>query len=127
MPTHLLDTDILIDFLRGRSQARAFLGGYKAGADRPYISVVSVSEIWAGARPSEKAATSALLAALNKVPVSENIAATAGQFLNAYGHSHGVELADALIAATATEIKAALVTRNLKHYPMPAIELLKPY
>ena len=86
-----------------------------------------MSEIWAGSRPAERAATGALLSALNKVPVSENIASMAGEFLKAYRRSHGVELADALIAATAIEIQAVLVTRNVKHYPMPAVRLLRPY
>ena len=127
MPIHLLDTDILIDFLRGRREARALLASYGTTAERPYISVVSVSEIWAGSRPAEKAATGALLSALNKVPVSESIAAAAGEFLNTYRHGHGVELGDALIAATAVEIQATLLTRNVKHYPMPAVKLFRPY
>ncbi len=35
MAVHLLDTDILIDFLRGRGEARAFLDRYEAAASRP--------------------------------------------------------------------------------------------
>jgi predicted nucleic acid-binding protein len=123
----LLDTDILIDFLRGRVEARTLLVSYRARGDRPIISVVSVSEVWAGSRPAEKAPTAALLSALGKIPVSEKIAAMAGDFLSAYRRSHGVELADALIAATAVESNATLVTRNTKHYPMPAVTVLKPY
>ena len=127
MPIHLLDTDILIDFLRGRGEARALLASNEAAAERPFISVVSVSELWAGSRRAEKAATGALLSTLNKIPVSEKIAAVAGNFLNAYRRTHGVELADALIAATAVEINATLVTRNVKHHPMPALRILRPY
>jgi predicted nucleic acid-binding protein len=38
-----------------------------------------------------------------------------------------VELGDALIAATAAQAGADLVTRNLKHYPMPDIHVITPY
>ena len=127
MPTHLLDTDILIDFLRGRVEARTLLASYEERGDRPLISVVSVTELWAGSRPAEKSATAALLSALGKIPVSEKIASLAGDFLCTYRRSHSVELADALIAATAADSSAILVTRNAKHYPMAAVKILKPY
>lgn len=127
MPVYLLDTDILIDFLRGRAEARALLTRYEAAAEQPVISVVSVSEVWAGTRPGERAATSALLSALSKIPVSEKIAVAAGGILRTCRRSHGVELGDALIAATAVEIDGALVTRNVKHYPMLGVRVLRPY
>ena len=42
----------------------------------------------------------------------------AGIYLARFRKSHGVELADALIAAGAVTSKAELWTRNKKHYPM---------
>jgi predicted nucleic acid-binding protein len=124
---HLLDTDILIDFLRGRGEARTFLGRYEAAAEPPVISVVSVAELWAGMRQGEERATDALLSALRKIPLSEEIALAAGNMLRTYRRSHGTELGDALIASTAVELGATLITRNVKHYPMPAVTVLRPY
>ena len=69
MAIHLLDTDILIDFLRGRGEARAFLHRYEAAAEPPAISVVSVTELWAGMRQGEEQATGRLLSALGSVLV----------------------------------------------------------
>jgi predicted nucleic acid-binding protein len=43
-----------------------------------------------------------------------------------YGKSHGVGLADALIAATAELNQATLVTLNQKHFPM-IIDIMVPY
>ena len=127
MAVHLLDTDILIDFLRGRGEARAFLGRYEAAAEPPVISVVSVTELWAGMRQGEERATGALLSALRKIPLSEEIALAAGNMLRTCRRSHGIELGDALIASTAVELGATLITRNVKHYPMPAVTVLRPY
>lgn len=127
MAVHLLDTDILIDFLRGRREARAFLDQYQAAAEPPAISVVSVTELWAGMRKGEEGATGALSSAFRKIPLSEEIALTAGNILKTYRRSHGTELGDALIASTAVELGATLITRNVKHYPMPAITVLRPY
>jgi predicted nucleic acid-binding protein len=42
----------------------------------------------------------------------------AGLYLQRYRRSHGVEVADALIAANAVASRAQLWTRNRKHYPM---------
>lgn len=38
-----------------------------------------------------------------------------------------LNIGDAIIAATASEMELSLVTRNLKHYSMKDISLLKPY
>ncbi len=45
----------------------------------------------------------------------------AGLYLGQYQRSHGVETADALIAASAVANRAELWTRNRKHYPMKEV------
>jgi len=62
-----------------------------------------------------------------KIPLSEEIALVAGDMLRTYRRSHGTELGDALIASTAVELGATLITRHLKHYPMPTVSVLRPY
>lgn len=127
MAVHLLDTDILIDFLRGRGEARLLLRRYETAAEPPVISVVSVIELWAGMRQGEESATGALLSALRKIPLSEEIALAAGNMLRTYRRSHGTELGDALIASTAVDVGATLITRNVRLYPMPTVTALRPY
>jgi predicted nucleic acid-binding protein len=61
---------------------------------------------------------SALFAVLTCIPIDLEIGEQAGQYLKQYAKSHSVELADALIAATAAVHKADLWTRNRRHYPM---------
>jgi hypothetical protein len=78
-------------------------------------------------REGKESATGALLSAFRKTPLSEEIALAAGNMLRTYRRSHGMELGDALIASTAVELGATLITRNVKHYPMPAVTALRPY
>ena len=58
------------------------------------------------------------------VPVSAEIAKTGGLYKRDYGKSHGVGLADAILAATAEAENTELKTLNRKHYPM--LKGLKP-
>ena len=120
----LLDTDILIDILRGREAIRTFLFDL-TGRSVPCCSVISVAELYAGMRPEEKHATGALLDALVIAPVTQEIAETAGRFKRRV-KSRRLELADCLIAATAFIEGATLATGNTKDYPMPEITVLNP-
>jgi predicted nucleic acid-binding protein len=61
------------------------------------------------------------------IDVDEQIARKAGEYLNQYRKSHGMELADALIAATAFVAGAELVTRNVDDYPMSDVKVVVPY
>ena len=58
------------------------------------------------------------------IPVGSEIAKAGGLYKRDYSKSHGVELADAILAATAEAENAELKTLNIKHYPM--IKGLKP-
>ena len=117
----LVDTDILINFLRGKRQAKEFLLAQLNNSVPILCSVITVAEIFAGMRPHELEKTSALLDNLEIVPVTRDIAEKAGRYKEAI-NNHSLELDDCLIAATAHIHKAALATGNLKHYPMEEIE-----
>ena len=110
----LLDTDV--DFLRGYSKAVAFVNARSA---RIILSSIVVAELYAGVRGDrEQAALEALVSLFRVVPVSGEIAKTGGLYKRDYGKSHGVGLADAILAATAESENAELKTLNTKHYPM---------
>jgi predicted nucleic acid-binding protein len=112
----LLDTDVMIDYLRRVPEAIAFVRGLPA---RPVISAVTVGELYSGVREgTERAALEAILVAFRVLPVTRQVAIRGGLFRRQYRASHGVQLADALIAATAEISGAELKTCNLKHYPM---------
>ena len=112
----LLDTDIMVDFLRGYAPAVDFV---KTHADRAILSAITVAELWAGAKGQrEEEELESLARVFSAAPITAEIAKAGGQFKRAYSGSHGVGLADALVAATASIRGAELVTLNIKHFPM---------
>jgi predicted nucleic acid-binding protein len=120
----LIDTCVIIDYLRGRAQARAFL---RAVPETPLVSVVTVAELHAGLHFDRQASLFAVLRSqLHVIDVDFAIARQAGLYRRQYSQSHGVEMLDALIAATAKVHGVRLVTRNARHFPMLA-DLLVPY
>lgn len=123
MTSFIVDTDVLIDFLRGYAPAVDWM---RECRNRPMVSVISVAELRAGMRAGEKSALETLVGALVVIHVDEQIAARAGDLRREFGPSHGTGLADALIAASAIMNEARLVTLNVRHYPM--IEgVVQPY
>lgn len=115
----LVDTDILIDYLHGHPAAVRLVTDH---ADRVILSAMSVAELYAGvrgqARDPEQLALADFLELFPIVPVSADIARAGGLYRRDYGRSHGIGLADAVIAATAVSSDAMLMTLNVKHYPM---------
>ena len=120
----LLDTCIVIDVLRGKTAAAAFLTGLPRP---PAICAVTATELVAGCRNAGgRREIDRLLSHLVVRDVGLAIASLAGEYIRRYGASHGTDPIDALIAATAKTHGLALVTLNLKHFPMFA-GLSRPY
>jgi toxin FitB len=112
MPDVLVDTDILIDHLRGSRQ-------FRAGGDQVSYSVVTRCELFAGSNVDEPA-VARLLNAFREHSVDREIAEAAGRIRR----EHGVGIADALIAATALAHNSTLQTRNRKHFQaIPGLSL----
>ncbi len=112
----LLDTDVLVDFLRGNSKAVAFV---KVHSARIILSSIVVAELYSGVKgDAEQAALDNFISLFRIIPVSAEIAKAGGLYKRDYGKSHGVGLADAILAATAEAENAELKTLNTTHYPM---------
>lgn len=116
--TILVDTDILIDFLRQKKQALDLLEQASRFSDL-YCSVITIAELLAGMRSSEQKATENLISGFNVIPVTELIARKGGELRN--GVASRVLLPDCLIAATALIEDCLLLTGNIKDYPFKGI------
>jgi len=112
----LFDTNVLIDYLRGRQEARELLD---AQDGQPHISVGSVLELYAGFKSRrEEQSGERLLSEAKILPVTHDIARRAGVFSRLYEPSHRLDDIDAIIAATAEHHGLKLATLNVKHFPM---------
>jgi len=120
----LLDTDVLIDYLRDRTEAVDYLESLTPSL---LVSAVTVAELYAGVRDGdERNVLDEFIQSFQVVPLDNQIAVTAGLIRRDYGKSHGTGLADAIIAATAQIQNANLVTLNRKHFPMVK-DIVVPY
>jgi len=121
-----VDSDILIWHLRGEKRAARLL---RRLAREPH------AELWTGAMqraevvffmpPDEEAATLSLLARFRTHSVTQAIVDRAGVLYRRWHPSHGVDVNDALLAATVESSGGKIVTQNLRHYPTPGITVQK--
>jgi len=122
----LIDTDILIDYLKGIQPACALLDASQFDL---YYSSWTRKELLAkaGLTDSERRDIEVLLARFRIVPVDDAIAGRYWLLLKKY-ESQGLRQADAIIAATAWQRGLPLLTRNQKHFRFIAeIELAPVY
>jgi predicted nucleic acid-binding protein len=112
----LVDTDVLVDFLRGREKAVNYL---KKHLERIVISAISVAELYAGVKGDEECKElDDFIELFPILPVTREIARMGGVYKRDFFKSHNLGIADAIIAATADAYKTELKTLNIKHFPM---------
>ncbi|MBN1287286.1 MAG: PIN domain-containing protein [Anaerolineae bacterium] len=123
----LFDSDIIIDSLRQEPQAIAWLNTIRHW--HVGISAIVWMEIIAGAQSgTDLRQLVRSLTQYHTFHIVEADSRWAVQQMTAYRVSHGVGLADCLIAAVAARTKLPFYTRNLKHYaPFPDINTIRPY
>nr|WP_321403569.1 type II toxin-antitoxin system VapC family toxin [uncultured Desulfobacter sp.] len=118
----LPDTDVLIDFLRGYQQAVDFIN---LNVSQIILSTIVIAELYAGVRgKQELTILNNFVSLFDVIPMNSEIAKIGGLYKRDFGKSHGLGLADAIIAATCHSKNAQLKTLNVKHYPM--IKNLEP-
>ena len=100
----LFDTDVFIDHLRGARQ----LPRRDASV---FYSVVTRAELFAGQHVQERDVAD-LLAPFTELAIERQIAEVAGRIRR----ETQLALPDALIAASALELRLTLMSRNLRHF-----------
>jgi len=115
----LVDTSVLVDYLRGVEPARELL---RAALERDEVvaaSVLTRIELSIGMRPAERRATDALVGALRWLAIDSAVAVQADAFARRYGRSHsGIDAVDYCVAASALVNGLELWTLNVRHFPM---------
>jgi predicted nucleic acid-binding protein len=111
----LVDTDVLIWHLRGYPNAMRRLDELGSLT----LSAISWLEVLQGMRnKAELVAVRKMLAhrAATLLPLSEAITVRASELMEAITLSHGLQMGDALIAATALDHGLPVLTANVKHF-----------
>jgi predicted nucleic acid-binding protein len=122
----LLDTTVLIDHLRGQSEVVDLLTALAGEGHQLGVCCINVAELYAGLSPQQYARANPLIDGLEFYDVSREAAKQAGRFKFDFAR-RGVTLtvADGLIAATATQEGATLITANIRDFPMKELQLLQ--
>jgi predicted nucleic acid-binding protein len=116
--TALVDTSVLVDYLRGNQDAAQVLERERGSAPL-HASEITRLEVLAGMRRAEEDATRSLLSTLIWHPVDADVAEQAGALGREWLRSHhNIDGADLAIAATAIRTGSHLLTRNVWHFPM---------
>lgn len=112
----IIDTDILIDVGRNVAKAVSFLDKIEKEFT-PIISVVTQMELIVGCRSKkELSVIDKFVGRFNIASMDEAITDKGVVLLHKYRLSHGLLIADALIAATAIIKEASLATKNQGDY-----------
>jgi len=117
-----IDSDVLIWHLRGERKALNFLRKLRDGGEY---------ELWTGAlqraevvffmRPDEEEATGLFLSQFKMAAVDQAIVDAAGELYRKWHPSHGTDVNDAFLAATAMLNGGRIFCLNTRHYPMPEV------
>ena len=113
--TVVLDTSVLMDFLRGHEGAVAYLA---AVPGVPTCSEIARVEVLRGMRSGERSGTLNLLYMLSWADVDERVAVRAGELGRSYRRSHPSIGTPDIVAATAQVMRLPLATTNVRHFPM---------
>lgn len=126
MAKYILDTTLLIDHLRGRNDAQELVDALASEGHRLGVCCVSVAELYSGLGPDEQETASDLTDSLEYFEVSLGAAREAGRYrYESARRGTTLSTSDTLIAATAIEEDAILITDNIKDFPMREIRLFE--
>ena len=122
MANYLLDTTVLIDYLRGNWGAVELVNGLARGGHNLAVCCVSVAELYTGLSLAQRTKADGLTSGLDYYNISVAAAKEAGSYRHDYARQGmALSVADTLIASTAIDKGAILVTANTKDFPMEEI------
>ena len=123
----IVDTDVLIDASRGVNEAIACLELIEQQSSLA-ISVITQMELFIGCRDKTELHTvEGFLSRFQIIQLNEQMSDIAVDLLRRYRLSHGLLIADSLIAATAIHLNEPFVSKNQRDYRFITNLNLLPY
>ena len=111
--TYLVDTDVLIDYLRNLESAANYLDSI---GEWTYSVVTTMELITGAANQKDVKKLETILTDYREVPLSQEIGSRARELMKTHAKSQALLPLDALIAATALHEGVRLATKNKKHF-----------
>ena len=128
----IVDTSILIDYLRGGEKGVGFIEGVEGDDDLElFVPTIVVFELFSGQSTKSSIVVTKILNLLKffqRIELTEDIAKRAGQLFRDTKKIFQVQ--DYIIAASALQLNATVATLNKKHfeqiphlalYPLPSV------
>jgi len=111
----ILDTNIIIELFKGNVETKEFLK--KVDEKEFAISIITSMELYYGAiNKRELNKIKKFLEKFNLLTINEEISKIALDLIEKYSKSHGLDIPDALIAATSLYYEIPLLTYNKKDF-----------
>jgi hypothetical protein len=128
MTEPVVDTSILVDYLRGHAQVTAWLNSQQV-AGGLFTHTVVAAELLLGARDRrEQQQVDRLLSRFTVLSANEQDSFAAVDYVRQFRLSHGVGVLDCVIAATCVRIGAPIATINSKHFSIiQGLSVTRPY
>ncbi len=121
---YLLDSTFLIDHLRAVPAALTRLDELYAAGDDPLVTSVTASEVWSGRRVGAEAPIEQFLRYFEYVHAEPETARLAGEWrARAREVGRALDVPDALIAATAFNLGATVLTRNVRDFALMPVRV----
>ena len=119
-----IDTDILIWHLRGEKKAKELLTHLRDHERyNLYTGAMQRAEVVFFMRSEEEYETELFLSQIKTESVNQSIVDIAGALYRKWNPGHGIDVNDALLAATVIQTGGRIYTLNTKHFPMSEINI----
>jgi len=123
-----VDSDVLIWHLRGERKAEECLRNLSLESDLElWVGALQRAEIVFFMRPSEVEATRAFLSRFKTQPVTQEVVDSGADLYRKWHGSHGIDVNDAILAASCLATGGRIYTLNTKHYPMRDVVVIRAW
>jgi len=114
----LVDTSVIIDFLRKTNKKSTYLWSIKSVGSKTLVSSVTVFELYAGAITEKHIEDlKNMMDWFEIIPFSDRIARrSANIYKNLKARNQIIEFRDIFIGATAIELSSSIATLNKRHF-----------
>lgn len=123
-----IDSDILIWHLRGERKAMNSLRRLRDSDEYElWTGIMQRAEVVFFMLPDEEESTMLFLSQFKTEPIDQALIDDAASLYRKWHPSHGIDIHDAILAATSMQTGGRIFCLNRKHYPMPEVLVKKAW